>query len=153
DASTISGRRLGTAYEQELEEKLNSALSSKAELRDLNGRLVAKFLLLQSALQKLEKEKSFDYTYDYINQLNDVNTKLRSRITSERTLAQEALFSNKITILSLKSKISQLEFKLVHFIPHPSFFDSDTEITDEQEDSNTITEITDEQEDSKLPDW
>ncbi|CAG8778589.1 553_t:CDS:2, partial [Racocetra fulgida] len=63
-------------------------------------------------------------------------------LLNKHTLS-EALFSNKITILSLKSKISQLEFKLAHSIPRPSFFDSDTEITDEQEDSDTMPEITD----------
>ena len=57
---------------------------------------------------------------------------------------QEALFSNKITILSLKAKISELEFKLARSIPRPYFSDLD---------SDTLTEITDEQEDSKLPDW
>ena len=40
DIPTETGRRLGTAYEQELKEKLYSTLSSKAELRDLNGRLM-----------------------------------------------------------------------------------------------------------------
>ena len=43
DTPTVTGHRLGTAYEHELEEKLYSAFSSKAELRDLNRKLIDKY--------------------------------------------------------------------------------------------------------------
>ena len=37
------GQRLGGAYEQELKEKLYSALRSKAEINDLSEKLLAKY--------------------------------------------------------------------------------------------------------------
>ena len=37
------GQRLGGAYEQELKEKLYSALKSKAEINDLSEKLLAKY--------------------------------------------------------------------------------------------------------------
>jgi len=37
------GQRLGSAYEQELKEKLYSALKSKAEINDLNEKLLSKY--------------------------------------------------------------------------------------------------------------
>ena len=38
-----NGRRLGSAYEQELKEELYSALKSKAEINDLSEKLVDKY--------------------------------------------------------------------------------------------------------------
>jgi chromosome segregation ATPase len=109
DALTTSGRRLGTAYEQELEEKLYSALNSKAELNDLSGRLAAKFV---------EKEEGFNRAYavfgDKTSQLSDVNSKLRSKITSLRSeLKAHAELEAERTaeIKSLKSDIKTLKRK------------------------------------------
>ena len=139
DTPTATGHRLGTAYEQELEEKLYSALSSKAELRDLNGKLVDKYN---------EREKGFQRTNadigNKISQLNASTTKVRSQLISERkshsesqrelearytaeikslksniktlkreaTLAQKASSVDKVQILSLETKIRELEGKL-----------------------------------------
>ena len=73
------GQRLGGAYEQELKEKLYSALRSKAEINDLSEKLLAKYS---------EREKEFHRTYadigNKLKQLNACNTKLRSQFTSER---------------------------------------------------------------------
>ena len=139
DTPTATGHRLGTAYEQELEKKLYSALSSKAELRDLNGKLVDKYN---------EREKGFQRTNadigNKISQLNASTTKVRSQLISERkshsesqrelearytakikslksniktlkreaTLAQKASSVDKVQILSLETKIRELEGKL-----------------------------------------
>jgi len=54
DTSTVTGRQLSTAYEHELEEKLYSALNSKAELRDLNRKLIDKY-----NEQKKEYQRSY----------------------------------------------------------------------------------------------
>ena len=109
-----------------------------------------------------------------ISQIDAINTRLRSQITSEQmfykeleskysakikllkslikslkkevTLAQKALFSDKITIYSLEAKIVELEDKLLNSIPQPSFFDSNNNIEE-------ATEIINEQEKPKLPNW
>ena len=74
---------------------------------------------------------------------------LKSLIKSlkkEVTLAQKALFSDKIMIYSLEAKIVELEVKLLNSIPQPSFFDSNNNIEE-------ATEIINEQEKPKLPNW
>ncbi|CAB4391149.1 unnamed protein product [Rhizophagus irregularis] len=135
------GQRLGGAYEQELKEKLYSALKSKAEINDLNEKLVDKYN---------EREKEFQRTYadvsNKISQANESCTKVRSRIISERkahserqreheaerakytaeiqslksenktlkrktTLVQKASSLDKDTILSLEAKVRELEDK------------------------------------------
>ncbi|RIB09521.1 hypothetical protein C2G38_2208737 [Gigaspora rosea] len=129
------GQRLGGAYEQELKEKLCSALRSKAELRDLNKKLVDKYS---------EQEKEYQQIYadigNKIDQVNESTTKVRSQLISERkshfesqreleaeikslkysiktlkrkaTLAQKASSLDKTTILSLETKVGELEAKL-----------------------------------------
>ena len=67
------GHRLGSAYEQELEKKLYTTLSSKAEINDLSEKLLAKCS---------EREEEFQRTYadvsNKISQLNASSTKVRS---------------------------------------------------------------------------
>ena len=79
------GHQLGTAYEQELEEKLYSALSFKTELRDLNGKLVDKCN---------KQEEKFQWTYadigNKISQLNASSTKVRSQLISEQKSHSES---------------------------------------------------------------
>ena len=48
------GHRLGSAYEQELEKKLYTTLSSKAEINDLCEKLLAKIQSIQSERRILE---------------------------------------------------------------------------------------------------
>ncbi|CAB5351841.1 unnamed protein product [Rhizophagus irregularis] len=125
-------QRLGGTYEQELKEKLYSAIKSKAEINDLSEKLVDKYN---------EREKEFE---NKANQLNASSTKVRSQLISERkshsesqrelevkytakiqslkseiktlkrkaTLAQKASSANKVQILSLETKIRELEGKL-----------------------------------------
>jgi hypothetical protein len=154
-------QRLGGAYEQELKEKLYSALKSKAKINDFSEKLVAKYL---------EREEEFQQIYanieNKINQMNESNTKIRSQLISERrsysdeinllksniktlerktTLAQKASSIDKITILSLEAKIGKLEGKLINSIPYPSFYDSIL--------AKKIIEVTNKQDKQKLPDW
>ena len=72
------GQRLGGAYEQELKEKLYSALKSKAKINDHREKLLAKYL---------ERKNEFQQTYaDFENkasQLNASSTKIRSQLISE----------------------------------------------------------------------
>ena len=58
-------------------------------------------------------------------------------------MPQKALFSDKITILSLKADITELEGKLMNSIPCSSFFDSNN--------IEATTKIINKQE--KLPNW
>ncbi|RGB22617.1 hypothetical protein C1646_677715 [Rhizophagus diaphanus] len=132
---STTGHQLGTTYEQELEEKLYSALSSKAEFRDLNGKLVDKYLKREKEYQRTNADIG-----NKISQLNASTTKVRSQLISEQkshsesqreledeikslkseikilkrkeTLAQKASSADKIQILSFKTKIHELEGKL-----------------------------------------
>ncbi|CAB4468831.1 unnamed protein product [Rhizophagus irregularis] len=129
------GHRLGSAYEQELEKKLYTTLSSKAEINDLCEKLLAK------NSEYSEREEDIE---NKISQLNTSSTKVRSQLISERkshsesqrgleakytaeiqslkseiktlkrkaTLAQKASSANKVQILSLETKIRELEGKL-----------------------------------------
>ncbi|CAB4388591.1 unnamed protein product [Rhizophagus irregularis] len=126
------GQRLGGAYEQELKEKLYSALKSKAEINDPSEKLVDKYN---------EREKEFE---NKASQLIAFSTKVRSQFISEQkshsesqrelkvkytaeiqslkseiktlkrkaTLAQKASSADKVQILSFETKIRELEGKL-----------------------------------------
>ena len=125
------GQWLGGAYEQELKEKLYSALKSKAEINDLSEKLIDKYN---------EREKEFE---NKASQLITSTTKVRSQLISERkshsesqreleakytaeiqslkseiktlkrkaTLSQKASSLDKDTILSLEAKVRELEGK------------------------------------------
>ena len=76
----IKDRRyqLGSTYEQELKEKLYSALKSKAEINDLSEKLLAKYS---------EREKEFE---NKASQLIASTTKVRSQLISERKSHSES---------------------------------------------------------------
>src|SRR4051812_38514059 len=76
--STATGHQLGTAYEQELKEKLYSALSSKADLRDLNRKLVDKYNGREKEFQRTNADIG-----NKISQLNASSAKVRSQLISE----------------------------------------------------------------------
>ncbi|GBC29624.2 hypothetical protein GLOIN_2v1783038 [Rhizophagus irregularis DAOM 181602=DAOM 197198] len=83
-------QRLGGTYEQELKEKLYSAIKSKAEINDLSEKLLevkytAKIQSLKSEIKTLKRKA---------------------------TLAQKASSADKVQILSLETKIRELEGKL-----------------------------------------
>jgi hypothetical protein len=54
------GRRLGSAYEEDLEKKLKSVVALNSEINDLSEKLVDKYN---------EQEKKFDRTYDYLGNM------------------------------------------------------------------------------------
>jgi chromosome segregation ATPase len=143
-APTATGRRLGTAYEQELEEKLYSTLSSKAELRDLNGKLVDRYTEREKEIQRILADVS-----NKTSQLNASSTEVRSQLISERkshsesqreiqslkseiktlkrkaTLAQKTSSLKDTDIASLKDKISGLEVEVEHLEQERASHDSD----------------------------
>src|SRR6266542_6965652 len=137
-----TGHRLGSAYEQELEKKIRTAIDFNSEIIDFNEKLQAE------NLEYSEREKEFQRTYadigNKISQLNVSSAKVRSQLISEwkshsesqheleakysaeikslksniktlkreLTLIQKALSVDKVKILSLEAKIVELEGKL-----------------------------------------
>ncbi|RGB25282.1 hypothetical protein C1646_771968 [Rhizophagus diaphanus] len=136
------GHRLGSAYEQELEKKLRTAIDFNSEIIDFNEKLQAE------NSEYSEREKKSQQTYadigNKISQLNTSSAKFRSKLISERkshsksqreletkytteiqslkseiktlkrkaTLSQKASSFDKNTILSLEAKVCELEGKL-----------------------------------------
>ncbi|GES73952.1 hypothetical protein GLOIN_2v1847513 [Rhizophagus clarus] len=98
------GHRLGSAYEQELEKKLYTTLSSKAEINDLCEKLLAK------NLEYSEREEDIE---NKISQSNASSAKVRSQFISERKSHSEsqreleAKYSAEVK--SLKSQIKTLK--------------------------------------------
>ena len=137
------GHRLGSAYEQELEKKLRTAIDFNSEIIDFNKKLQAE------NLKYSEQEEDIG---NKINQLNASSTELRSKFISERTscikleakystkikslkskiktlkreatLAQKASSADKIKILSFETKVVELESKLEDLKLNPVFHDS-----------------------------
>ena len=70
------GRQLGSAYEQELEKKLRTAIDFNSEITDFNEKLQAE----NSVYSEREKESQRTYSDigNKISQLNVFSTKLRS---------------------------------------------------------------------------
>src|SRR6266542_6674147 len=137
-----TGHRLSSAYEQELEKKIRTAIDFNSEIIDFNEKLQAE------NSEYSGREEEFQRTYadigNKISQLNASNAKVRSQLISEQkshsesqreleakysakikslkssiktlkrelTLAQKASSSDKVTILSLEAKIVELEGKL-----------------------------------------
>src|SRR3990170_5915591 len=97
------GHRLGSAYEQELEKKLYTTLSSKAEINDLCEKLLAK------NSEYSEREEEFQRIYadmgNKTSQLNVFSTELRSKFISERRSRIEL----EAEVKSLKSNIKTLK--------------------------------------------
>ncbi|GBC10668.1 hypothetical protein RclHR1_09810002 [Rhizophagus clarus] len=100
------GQRLGGSYEQELKEKLYSALISKAEINDLSEKLLVKYL---------EREKESQRTYaDIGNKISQLNASSIKKASSV----------DKIQILSLETEIRELEGKLEDLKLNQSFHNS-----------------------------
>ena len=82
------GHRLGSAYEQELEKKLRTAIDFNSEITDFNEKLQAE------NSEYSEREKEFQRTYadigNKISQLNASTTKVRSQLISERKSHSES---------------------------------------------------------------
>ena len=105
------GHRLGSAYEQELEKKLRTAINFNSEITDFNEKLQAE------NSEYSEREKEFQRTYadigNKISQLNASSAKVRSQLISERKSHSESQreLETKYTaeIKSLKSNIKTLK--------------------------------------------
>ncbi|PKY33866.1 hypothetical protein RhiirB3_395145 [Rhizophagus irregularis] len=121
------GHRLGSTYEQELEKKIRTAIDFNSEIIDFNEKLQAE------NLEYSEREEDIG---NKISQLNVSSAKVRSQLISERrsrieleaevkslksniktlkreaTLALKASSADKVQILSLETKIRELEGKL-----------------------------------------
>ncbi|GES88271.1 hypothetical protein GLOIN_2v1763802 [Rhizophagus clarus] len=123
------GQRLGSAYEQELKEKLYSALKSKAEINDLSEKLVDKYneqekefenkasQLIASTIKvrfqliserKSHSESQRELEARYTAKIKSLKFNIKT-LKREATLAQKASSADKIKILSLKTKVRELE--------------------------------------------
>ncbi|GBB90000.1 hypothetical protein RclHR1_16870006 [Rhizophagus clarus] len=131
------GQRLGSAYEQELKEKLYSALKSKAEINDLSEKLVDKYneqekefenkasQLIASTIKvrfqliserKSHSESQRELEARYTAKIKSLKFNIKT-LKREATLAQKASSADKIKILSLKTKVRELEEDLVQSDP------------------------------------
>ncbi|GBB85743.1 hypothetical protein RclHR1_01220039 [Rhizophagus clarus] len=164
----LSGRRLSSICESELEKALRSSIKTASDiandykdLQDVCLKQKKDLVLVQANANKK------------ISQLNATNTRLRSSeqlsrserkaerekysakikslksliktLEKEATLAQKASSLDKIKILSLETKISELEGKLENLKLEQVFHDSNI--------NGGILEELGKQEDLKLPDW
>ncbi len=141
------GYRLGSAYEQELEKKLRTAIDFNSEIIDFNEKLQAENLKYSERKEDIGNK---------ISQLNTSSAKVRSQLISEwkshsesqreleakytakikllksniktlkrkATLAQKASSADKVKILSLETKVVKLEDKLGDLKLDPMFHDS-----------------------------
>ncbi|GES86508.1 hypothetical protein GLOIN_2v1777817 [Rhizophagus clarus] len=123
------GQRLGGAYEQEFKEKLYSALKSKAEINDLSEKLIDKYnerekefenkasqliasttkvrsQLISERKSHLESQRELEakYTAEIKSLKSNIKTLKR-----EATLTQKASSADKVQILSLETKVRELE--------------------------------------------
>src|SRR6266496_3542158 len=129
------GHRLSSAYEQELKKKLRTAIDFNSEIIDFNEKLQAENLeysereedignkisqlnasstkvrsqLISEQKSHSESQRELEAKYTAKIKLLKSNIKTLKR---EATLAQKALSSDKVTILSLETKVVELEGKL-----------------------------------------
>ncbi|UZO09273.1 uncharacterized protein OCT59_029507 [Rhizophagus irregularis] len=129
------GHRLGSVYEQELEKKIRSVTEFNSEINDLSGKLVDKYNEREKEFQRIYADMG-----NKASQLIASSTKVGFQLISERkshserqreleaevkslkssiktlkreaTLAQKASSVDKVQILSLETKIRELEGKL-----------------------------------------
>ncbi|PKB97147.1 hypothetical protein RhiirA5_468876 [Rhizophagus irregularis] len=129
------GHRLGSAYEQELKKKLYTTLSSKAEINDLCEKLLAKnseysereedignkisqlnasSTKVRSQLiseRKSHSESQRGLEAKYTAEIQSLKSEIKT-LKRKATLAQKASSADKVQILSLETKIRELEGKL-----------------------------------------
>ncbi|POG60475.1 uncharacterized protein OCT59_000801 [Rhizophagus irregularis] len=133
------GHRLGSAYEQELKKKLRSVTEFNSEINDLSEKLVDKYnerekesqrtyadirnkisqLNASSAKVKsqlISERKSHSESYreleaKYTAEIKSLKSSIKS-LKREATLAQKVSSADKIKILSLETKVRELEGKL-----------------------------------------
>ncbi|PKY33734.1 hypothetical protein RhiirB3_395033 [Rhizophagus irregularis] len=113
------GHWLGSAYEQELEKKLRSITEFNSEINDLSEKL--------SHLES-QHELEAKYTAEIKSLKSNIKTLKR-----EATLTQKASSADKVQILSLETKVRELEGKL-----------DDLELDQVLHDSNVVGGLIDE---------
>ncbi|GBB87191.1 hypothetical protein RclHR1_13630001 [Rhizophagus clarus] len=136
------GQQLGSIRELEFEKALCGSIKTASDiandykdLQDVCLKQKKDLVLVQANANKK------------ISQLNATNTRLRSseQLSRKATLAQKASSLDKIKILSLEVKISELEGKLENLELEQVFYDLNI--------NGGILEELGKQEDLKLPDW
>jgi len=133
------GHRLGSAYEQELEKKLRSVTEFNSEINDLSEKLVDKYNEREKESQrtyadignkisqlnassakvrsqliserKSHSESRRELEAKYSAEIKSLKLSIKS-LKRELTLAQKASSADKVQILSLETKIRELEGKL-----------------------------------------
>src|SRR5688572_7697989 len=94
------GHRLGSAYEQDLEKKIRTAIDFNSEITDFNEKLQAEIS------EYSEREEDIG---NKISQLNVSSTKVRSQLISERKSHSESQRELEAEVKSLKSSIKTLK--------------------------------------------
>jgi len=147
------GQRLGGTYEQEFKEKLYSTIKSKAEINDLSEKLVDKYnerekefenkasqlnassTKVRSQLiseRKSHSESQRELEVKYTAKIQSLKSEIKT-LKRKATLAQKASSADKIQILSLETKVRELEGKL-----------DDLELDQVLHDSNVVGGLIDE---------
>ena len=144
------GQWLGGAYKQELKEKLYSALRSKAEINDLSEKLLAKYSEREKEFQqtyanignkisqlnafstkvrsqlisewKSHSESQRELEAKYTAEIQSLKLEIKT-LKRNATLAQKASSADKVKILSLETKVVELEGKLEDLKLDPVFHD------------------------------
>ena len=122
------GHRLGSTYEQELEKKLRTAIDFNSEIIDFNEKLQAENLEFENKASQLiastakvrsqliSERKSHSKSQreleaKYSAEIQSLKSKIKT-LKREGTLAQKASSADKVQILSLETKVRELEGKL-----------------------------------------
>ncbi|CAG8799380.1 22442_t:CDS:2, partial [Dentiscutata erythropus] len=146
------GHRLGSAYEQKLKKKIRSVTEFNSEINDLSEKLVDKYNEQEKEYQqsysdignkisqlnasstkvrsqfiseqKSHSESQCELEAKYTAEIKSLKSSIKT-LKRETTLAQKASSANKIKILSLETKVRELEGKLEDLKPDLTFHDSD----------------------------
>src|ERR1043165_665884 len=150
------GHRLGSTYEQELEKKLRTAINFNSEIINFNkklqtenleysereeefenkaSQLIASTTKVRSQLiseRKSHSESQRELEAKYSAKIQSLKSKIKT-LKREGTLAQKASSADKVQILSLETKVRELEGKL-----------DDLELDQMLHDSNVVGRLIDE---------
>jgi len=133
------GHRLGSAYEQELEKKIRSVTEFNSEINDLSEKLVDKYNEREKEFQqtyadfenkasqliasstkirsqliserKSHSESQRELEAKYTAEIQSLKLEIKT-LKRNATLAQKASSADKVKILSLETKVVELEGKL-----------------------------------------
>ncbi|RGB25848.1 hypothetical protein C1646_771186 [Rhizophagus diaphanus] len=121
------GHRLGSAYKQELKKKLRTTIDFNSKIIDFNEKLQADYSeYLESQLiseQKSHSESQRELEAKYSAKIKLLKSNIKT-LKREATLTQKASSADKIKILSLETKVCELEGKLDDLELKQVFYDS-----------------------------